>query len=216
MTQAKALFPHTNLESHFLREANQNHLPPLMAEKPIDLDEFEARSATPRGPTSSTAWYLVHTKPKQELLALSNLERQGYECYFPQIRIERIRRRKVSIATEPMFTRYLFIRLDNSAQGKSWSPIRSTLGVSQLVHLGGRAAKVEDTLIDLLRQREQSMLLSTIFGKGESVVITEGPFTGIEALYQTADAEFRALVLLEILSKPVLMQVDAWQLRGAA
>jgi hypothetical protein len=96
----------------------------------------------------TTAWYLVHTKPRQEEVALANLERQGYECYLPQMRIERIRRRKAEVATEPMFPRYLFIRLDSSDQGKSRSPIRSTLGVSQLVHFGARAAKVDDALVD--------------------------------------------------------------------
>ena len=166
--------------------------------------------------TSTTnAWYLVHTKPRQEDLALTNLQRQGYECYLPQMRIERIRRRKAEVATEPMFPRYLLIRLDSSDQGKSWSPIRSTLGVSQLVHFGTRAARVDDALVDLLRQREQAMPLDAMFHSGDSVVITDGPFAGIEAIYQTADAERRAFILLEILSKPVSMQIDAGSLRKA-
>jgi transcription elongation factor/antiterminator RfaH len=166
--------------------------------------------------TSPTAaWYLVHTKPRQEDVALANLQRQGYECYLPQMRIERIRRRKAEIATEPMFPRYLFIQLDSSDQGKSWSPIRSTLGVSQLVHFGARAAKVDDTLVELLRQREQAMPLDAMFHSGDSVVITDGPFAGIEAIYQTADADRRAFILLEILSKPVSMQIDTGRLRKA-
>ena len=163
----------------------------------------------------TTAWYLVHTKPRQEDVALANLQRQGYECYLPQMRIERIRRRKAEIAAEPMFPRYLFIQLDSSDQGKSWSPIRSTLGVSQLVHFGARAAKVDDDLVDLLRQREQAMPLDAMFHSGDSVVITDGPFAGIEAIYQTADAERRAFILLEILSKPVSMQIDTGRLRKA-
>jgi transcriptional antiterminator RfaH len=163
----------------------------------------------------TTAWYLVHTKPRQEDVALANLQRQGYECYLPQMRIERIRRRKAEIATEPMFPRYLFIRLDSSDQGKSWSPIRSTLGVSQLVHFGARAAKVDDALVELLRQREQAMPLDAMFHSGDSVVITDGPFEGIEAIFQTADADRRAFILLEILSKPVSMQIDTGRLRKA-
>jgi transcriptional antiterminator RfaH len=165
--------------------------------------------------TPTTAWYLLHTKPRQEDVALANLERQGYACYLPQIRIERIRRRKTEISTEPMFPRYLFIRLDSSDQGKSWSPIRSTLGVSQLVHFGARAAKVCDALVELLRQREQAMSLDAMFHSGDSVVITDGPFAGIEAIYQTADADRRAFILLEILSKPVSMQIDTGRLRRA-
>jgi len=164
---------------------------------------------------STLSWYLVHTKPRQEEIALANLERQGYECYLPQMRIERIRRRKAEIATEPMFPRYLFIRLDSSDQGMSWSPIRSTLGVSQLVHFGARAAKVDDTLVNLLRQRERTLPTEAMFHSGDSVVIADGPFAGIEAIYQTADAERRAFILLEILAKPVSMHIDAGRLRKA-
>ncbi len=174
-----------------------------------------ATFSTKSSALSTESWYLVHTKPRQEDVALTNLQRQGYECYLPQMRIERIRRRKVEIATEPMFPRYLFIRLDSSDQGKSWSPIRSTLGVSQLVHFGARAAKVDDALVDLLRQREQTMPLDAMFHSGDSVVITDGPFAGIEAIYQTAEAERRAFILLEILSKPVPMQIDSGRLRKA-
>jgi transcriptional antiterminator RfaH len=189
------------------------------AATPPRLTVISSDETTPLSSESSAlstlSWYLVHTKPRQEEIALANLERQGYECYLPQMRIERIRRRKAEIATEPMFPRYLFIRLDSSDQGKSWSPIRSTLGVSQLVHFGARAAKVDDSLVDLLRQRERSQPTEAMFHRGDSVVIADGPFAGIEAIYQTADAERRAFILLEILAKPVSMHIDAGRLRKA-
>ncbi len=193
-------------------------LQPTAASPPV-LTVISSDEPTPLSTESSAlstlSWYLVHTKPRQEDIALANLERQGYECYLPQMRIERIRRRKAEVATEPMFPRYLFIRLDSSDQGKSWSPIRSTLGVSQLVHFGARAAKVDDTLVNLLRQRERALPTEAMFHSGDSVVITDGPFAGIEAIYQTADAERRAFILLEILAKPVSMHIDAGRLRKA-
>lgn len=162
--------------------------------------------------SANTDWYLVHTKARQEEVARLNLERQGYECYLPQIRIERVRRRKAEIVTEAMFLRYLFIRLSRSEQGKSWSPIRSTLGVSHLVYFGAKPAKLDEALVDLLRQREQAIPVETMFTSGEIVRITEGPFAGIEAIYQTTDAEQRAFILLDILNKSVLMQIETGQL----
>ena len=84
----------------------------------------------------TTAWYLIHTKPRQEHIALTNLERQGYTCYLPLLRVEKIRRRKAEVVSEPMFARYLFVRLSTSDNAPSWAPIRSTLGVSQLVRFG--------------------------------------------------------------------------------
>ena len=79
-----------------------------------------------------------------------------------------------------MFARYLFVRLSTSGNGPSWAPIRATLGVSQLVRFGTRPAKVEDPLVDLLRNRELAQPTEPLFKPGDTVVITEGPFAGLE------------------------------------
>lgn len=83
------------------------------------------------------------------------------------------------------------------------------------MHFGAMAAKVDDNLVDLLRQRERILPTEAMFQTGDSVVIADGPFAGIEAIFQTADAERRAFILLEILAKPVSMQIDAGRLRKA-
>lgn len=144
----------------------------------------------PKETSTTEAWYVVYTKPRQEDIALINLERQGY---LPKMRIERIRRKKAVVLSEPMFPRYLFIRLDSSEQGKSWSPIRSTLGVARLVRFGTTAATVDQGLVDFLQEREAALPTDTMFKSGEAVLVVDGPFAGIEAIYQTEDADRRAL-----------------------
>ena len=144
---------------------------------------------------------------------MSNLNRQGFECYIPMIKMEKLRRHKTTLVEEPMFPRYLFIRLDSSGSGPSWSPIRSTLGVSQLVRFGGQPALVDSKLIELLRTREQVGQPERLFKSGEKVVVADGPFAGIEAIFKTADAESRAMILLEMLSKPVAMRIETASLR---
>ena len=162
---------------------------------------------------STLAWYLIHTKPRQEALALTNLSRQGFECYMPMLRLQKIRQRKTAMVAEPMFPRYLFIRLDTSGSGQSWSPIRSTLGVNQLVRFGGQPAKVDGLLIDLIRSREQGTHGQPLFTAGDNVTVAGGPFAGLEAIYQNTDAESRSMILLNILSKPVAMRIDTASLR---
>lgn len=172
------------------------------------------------GPSPNTsAWFLVRSKPRQEAVALTNLARQGYESYLPLFATEKLTRRKSTVVKEPMFARYLFVRLDTSGhergQGQSWSPIRSTVGVSELVCFGSRPARVDDALIATLREREAEQQASptTLFASGDSVCITDGAFAGLEAIYQMNDAEGRAMVLLDLLSKPVAMTLDAASLR---
>ncbi len=162
-------------------------------------------------------WYLVHTKPKQESCALQNLEFQGYECYLPTLPLERIRQGSLKLCQEPLFPRYLFIKLGLDAAAKSWSPIRSTKGVSRLVSFGMEPAKVQDELIETLRLHESSLQSEPekLFKPGERVRLTEGAFAGIEGIHQMADGERRVMVLIELLSKPLSVGVDIGSLRKA-
>lgn len=163
-------------------------------------------------------WYLVHTKPRQEKCALDNLHRQGYQCYLPTFPSEKLHQGRLTMADEPLFPRYLFIRLGMDDMAKSWSPIRSTKGVSRLVSFGIEPVWVDDGLIELLRAQEASVQSKPerLFKPGERVRLTEAPFAGIEGIYQMADGERRAMVLIEILSKPVAVRVAPAGLRKAS
>ena len=155
------------------------------------------------------AWYVIHTKPRQEQRALTNLEQQGYQCYLPILSLEKLSRARLSVVEEPLFPRYLFINLDASRYGQNWAPIRSTWGVSSLVTFGGKPAKVDAALIDLLRKQQQGLSQDPqrLFSNGEHLLITDGPFTGIEAIYQMPSGENRAMVLIEVLGKLANMQI---------
>jgi transcriptional antiterminator RfaH len=54
-------------------------------------------------------WLLAYTKPRQEALAEEHLRRQGYEVLCPQLRVQKLRRRKWTWVEEPLFPRYLFV-----------------------------------------------------------------------------------------------------------
>lgn len=155
-------------------------------------------------------WYVIHTKPRQEKRALLNLEQQGYECFLPMVTVEKLRKGAVSVVEEPLFARYLFILLDVSLSGKGWGAIRSTLGVSSLVTFGAEPAKVDDRLIEILRTQKDVLCSQPqrLFAQGERVQIVDGPFAGIEAIYQMNDGESRAMVLIKLLSKPVQLKIS--------
>jgi transcriptional antiterminator RfaH len=160
-------------------------------------------------------WYLVHTKPRQEKCALKNLQRQGFQCYLPTLPSEKLRQGALTVKDGPLFPRYLFIRLGQGDSAPSWAPIRSTKGVSRLVSFGAEPAKVADSLVEALRVHEASVQTEPerLFKPGESVRLTEAPFAGIEGVYQMADGERRVMVLIELLSKQVRVQVALAHLR---
>jgi transcriptional antiterminator RfaH len=144
------------------------------------------------------AWYVVQTKPRQEARARENLQNQGIRCTLPLLRVERIRRRTRQWVDEPLFSRYLFIEL--GGVNAKWNALRSTRGVSQLVQFGGVPAKVPSEWMNAFQSRER--IAVPLFDCGQRVVVTAGPFQGVEGIYQLRDGESRAIVLLELLGKP--------------
>jgi len=163
-------------------------------------------------------WYLVHTKPRQEKCALGNLQRQGYVTYLPMLSAERLRQGVLTVIDEPLFPRYLFIRLDTGLSAKGWGPIRFTKGVSRLVSFGNEPAKIDDRLVHLLHSQENTRQTEPqrLFTKGERAMIVDGAFAGLEAIYQMADGEGRVMVLVELISKPVQLHVAPASLRKLA
>jgi transcriptional antiterminator RfaH len=147
---------------------------------------------------SERPWYVVQTKPRQEFRAREHLQNQGFLCALPTLAVEKLRKGKVVLENEPLFTRYLFVELD--AEACNWGAIRSTRGVSSLVTFGGVPAKLPAGWMEEFQQR--SALAKPLFQQGERVVLTDGAFRGVEGIYQMADGESRAVVLLTLLSKP--------------
>ncbi len=146
-------------------------------------------------------WYVIYTKPSQEQRALENLQRQGYECYLPMRTVEKIRRGIITTVDEPLFPRYLFVsQTATDHEIKSWASIRSTKGVIHLITFGNEPAKMDDQFVQQLKlmgHRGKQKL----FINGEKLQIMEGPFKGLEAIYQMDNGESRVMVLIDFLGK---------------
>jgi transcriptional antiterminator RfaH len=120
------------------------------------------------------------------------------------ITLQKVRRAKLANITEPMFSRYLFLR--KSAAMEDLSVVRSTLGVSQLVRFGLVPAKVPHAWVEAMRA--QPVVQETLHQKGDKVVLGDGMLKGLEAVYMQPDGELRAMVLIELLSKPHLISYE--------
>src|SRR5262245_32722862 len=111
----------------------------------------ELEACTPSSVNCQPRWYLIHCKPRQDERALENLERQNFHCYRPVRRVERSRDGRKYAAAEPLFPRYLFIRLDRL--NDNWYLIRSTRGVNRIVRFNEYPVPVSDEIIDGIRAR---------------------------------------------------------------
>lgn len=146
----------------------------------------------------SRSWYLVQCKPRQDERAEEHLTRQGYTCYRPRLTLETLSQGRKKLIQSSLFPGYLFIRL---GQHDDWSPLRSTRGVSRIVRFGNHPAPVPDLLVDRLRQHEATQRPSELFTTGDSVRITDGAFSDIEAIFVTMDGDERVVLLLNLLQR---------------
>jgi transcriptional antiterminator RfaH len=148
--------------------------------------------------TSQPHWYLIQCKPREDDRAQEHLERQGFECYRPLYEKERVRHGRRQAARSALFPGYLFIRLDRLHD--NWLPICSTRGVVKIVRFAGYPLPVADEIIDEIRRRIDGHPIREPYLKsGEPVVITEGSFSGIQAIFLTSDGEERVILLYNIL-----------------
>jgi transcriptional antiterminator RfaH len=95
--------------------------------------------------------------------------------------------------------------------------VRSTLGVTTIVRFGGLPARVPPAVMELLRAEETSRRVAPIrpkFERGQVVQILTGPFVGLRAVFDMADGEARAMVLIELLSKQTQLPVPVAALRA--
>lgn len=162
-------------------------------------------------------WYLVYTKPRLESEAQRQLQRQAFEVYLPLYKKLKRTSEGIVAVREPMFPRYLFVRPAGPAQ--SLSSVRSTRGVSTLVRFGFEPAVVASTLIEAVRtmerEREDAELgaLNSL-EVGQRVRLAHVAMHDMEGLVQAVSSK-RVQVLLEILGRPVSVQLEHHQIQPA-
>ena len=155
-------------------------------------------------------WYLLYCKRSEQQRAVTHLERQGVECYFPEIDIEKMSRGKRTKAKEPLFPCYVFVRFDYEV-GPTFTTIRSTRGVSDFVRLGPHPKELEGDLIYSLKTLsgdDVTEWAESLPEPGQKVAIKEGPFVGVEAIYQEPDGEKRSILLIQLIGKTVKKVVE--------
>ncbi|MFT5879023.1 MAG: transcriptional antiterminator RfaH [Moritella sp.] len=155
------------------------------------------------------SWYLLYCKAKEERRAFDNLKNQGVESFFPTMQVEKIIRKKRVHVDTALFPNYLFVAIDE--QHANFNSIRSTRGVIDFVKFGNIYTKVPACLVDQLQlkqsMRDNSGVDDPLFNKGETVVIQQGAFKGIEAIYDCTDGLERSMLLINLLNNATKLSI---------
>jgi transcriptional antiterminator RfaH len=155
-------------------------------------------------------WIVLTTQPHRENFASGNLVRQGFEVYCPMA-VKRIRHaRRVFDAPRPLFPGYLFA--EHRPGLNRWRAALGTYGVRSVVCNGDAPAMLPGSFIESLKAREISGVIrkpQTPFVPGQTVLVNGGPFDGLAGQIVEVRERDRILLLLDLLSSPTKVHLDA-------
>lgn len=167
-------------------------------------------------------WYVAMTHPRSEELAMKHLARQGFDAYLPRYRKTRRKparsgNRTGEVVAAPLFPGYLFVRFDPAVD--RWRPIRSTIGIRDLICQGDRPSPVPDGVVEEVAGREDetgfiSMVEAPPFEKGDTVRVMDGPLRDSVGWFDGLADKERIMVLLNMLGRQVRLPLKLAAVRA--
>jgi len=164
-------------------------------------------------------WYVVHTNPKQEDRAYSNLRSWGVETLYPKTKARRVNEFSGALTyiTKPLFPRYIFAKFDAR---KQLAKISFTRGVHYVLSFGGQPTPVEENVIHIISSRIEDngfVKIGDQLKPGDRVIIRAGVLRDFEGVFERElnDNE-RISVLLTTISYQGRVVVSRGNLERAA
>jgi transcription antitermination factor NusG len=164
-------------------------------------------------------WHVLHVAPNCEPQVCKYLglhEIEGYAPQFappPRTKPGSVRDRK----HRWVFPGYVFLKIGEGFT--SWDLIRWAPGVRRMLNEDGQPGTLPDEVIDRLRLRLAERQLtpkSASLYKGQRVVIESGPLRMVDAIFEkNLDAAQRVLVLVQMLGRPLAVELDSAIVRAA-
>jgi transcriptional antiterminator RfaH len=154
-------------------------------------------------------WLVAQIKPKCHELAFRNLERQGFETFFPKMKVTIKKKNKFISKNESLFPGYGFVGVD--LQNFNWTKINSTYGVSKLLSFNNKPSEVPLGLIVELKKRFQDNIdpiINEKLKRGDSIKLNNGPFAEFFASVESVDSNKRIYVLLEVMGGPRKLEIN--------
>lgn len=163
-------------------------------------------------------WYAIHTNPREEVRAESNLRAWGVETYLPKIKEVSPNQHAIrpTFINKPLFLRYFFARFRFSDLGHK---IRYTRGVRDIVGFGGIPLPVDEEIIKLIQSQHDELGFVKIqddIRLGDEIVIKDGIFKGIHGIFERKICNSsRVMVLLKAIQFQAHIIVEKDVLRRA-
>lgn len=156
-------------------------------------------------------WYLIFTKPSEEAKVERQFAAAKIEHLFPKIRTKRLRMRKVIAVTEPLFPRYMFIRIDLE---EKFRIIKYTRGVIGFVDFGDGPVLVDEAIIDEIKAKEKDGYIEATnsnrrYRKNDALRIKKGILKDIDVIFDGyLSGEERVSLLINNVSSNMKVNIN--------
>lgn len=158
---------------------------------------------------------MVKTNPRKEDAAATALETGSegrVETYAPKIKGRSLRGPSAG-KFQPLFPGYVFARFDLGLE--DYTLVKRTAGVAYVLGYDGIPAIVPEEIIAAIRERLARGFGEPLyqFSPGERVIVAEGPFKDVEAIFDARlSPSGRSRVLIKILKRYVPVEIGVTSL----
>lgn len=148
-------------------------------------------------------WYLISTKHGKEDLLQEKFRLQQFEVLNPKISERKILRRKLQDVVSPLFPCYLFVKFDFPSD---YCLVKYTRGVKSIVGANHPVVVPDEIITSIVEKMDGGMIKmkAADFVPGEKVLIKNGSFKGLEAVFE---AELKGSERVSILLKSINARV---------
>ena len=152
-------------------------------------------------------WLAAYTRSRHENNVASQLSCKGVESLLPTYaRLSRWSDR-IKRSQAPLFPQYVFVHVSDAER----IPVLQTVGVVNLVSVGGKAAMLRDEEIDQLRAcvaRPNEVEPHPYLKVGHRVRVKHGPFAGCEGILVQKQNGTRLVITVEQIMKSVSINLN--------
>lgn len=159
--------------------------------------------------STGSRWHVIYTLPRMEAVAQGQLDRQGFEVFFPRIWETRRHARKTETVRAFMFPRYGFAFFD--PERDRWRSINGTIGVSGLVMARERPQPVPQGVVEAMVEATAADGITVVdydLKQGDPVRLISGPFSGGLGVLERLDGRGRVALLLSVMNGSVRLSID--------
>ena len=163
----------------------------------------------------SNNWRVIYVASRREKKVHKLLERDGTECFLPLIMVKRQWSDRVKQIEIPLFNGYVFVKCTDLNR----DVILQSPGVIKLLNYNGADARVSDLTISSLKLAIEKghTFLNTQevdFKVGNRVIVTAGPFTGVEGRVVSYKNNNYVLIELEAIGKQICIKIEKSYLKN--